>query len=366
MPALIWASLSRRWGRAALTALGVCVGVTAIVGLLALTGGLERSAGDLAKLGRADFAVFQAGLADLSASSLPAAVVPRIRRIAGVAEAAPIQIVANAVAGDSSLLVFGSEPSSFLTRRLVIVSGRAATGAQLMVGVGAAARLHVGTGGVVAIAGQRFPVAGVYRSGTSLEDNGLVLPLAVTQRFAGRAGAVSVVAVSIAPGYAETAVESSIQRSVPGTLALGAPGEVARVDTNSRVIQKAAIVIAALALLVGAVVVANTMAMAVMQRQSEFGLLAAVGWRRVDIAALIVGEGLVVSAVGTAAGLALGALAGEGLVRALAAATFVSPNLTAWVLVRGLLVGVGLGVIGALAAIAQVVRVPPLKALGRS
>jgi hypothetical protein len=86
----------------------------------------------------------------------------------------------------------------------------------------------------------------------------------------------------------------------------------------------------------------------------------------VDIAALIVGEGLVVSAVGTAAGLALGALAGEGLVRALAAATFVSPNLTAWVLVRGLLVGVGLGVIGALAAIAQVVRVPPLKALGRS
>ena len=38
--------------------------------------------------------------------------------------------------------------------------------------------------------------------------------------------------------------------------------EVARVDTNSRVISKAAIIIAVLALLLGAVVVINTMAMA--------------------------------------------------------------------------------------------------------
>lgn len=78
------------------------------------------------------------------------------------------------------------------------------------------------------------------------------------------------------------------------------------------------------------------------------------------------GEGLVVSLIGTAVGLALGALAGQLLVKVLAAATFVSPSVTAWVLIRGLPVGVGLGVFGALFSVSQVLRVPPLRALGRS
>lgn len=65
------------------------------------------------------------------------------------------------------------------------------------------------------------------------------------------------------------------------------------------------------------------------------------------------------SLVGTAIGLGLGALAGHLLVNVLAAATFVSPDVTTWVLIRGLLVGVGLGVLGALFSVAQVLRVPP-------
>jgi hypothetical protein len=59
---MIKANLVRRWGHTALSALGVAIGVMTIVALLALTGGLSRSAGDLAKLGRADFGIFQGGL----------------------------------------------------------------------------------------------------------------------------------------------------------------------------------------------------------------------------------------------------------------------------------------------------------------
>ncbi len=62
--------------------------VTTVVALLAVTDGLSRSAGDLAKLGRADFGVFQAGLADLTASSLPDSIVPRIEAIPRIAAAA--------------------------------------------------------------------------------------------------------------------------------------------------------------------------------------------------------------------------------------------------------------------------------------
>ena len=56
-------------------------------------------------------------------------------------------------------------------------------------------------------------------------------------------------------------------------------------------------------------------------------------------------------------------LASNIVVRALAAGAFVSPAITAWVLARGLLVGLALGVIGALFSVWRVMRVPPLKAI---
>ena len=122
MLAIINGNLLRRWGRTTLTCVGVAVGVTTVVALLAVTGGLSRSAGDLAKLGRADFGVFQAGLADLTASSLPDSIAPRIEAIPGVAAVSPVQIVSGAVSGDSSILLFGAQPRSFLTGRLVLIA----------------------------------------------------------------------------------------------------------------------------------------------------------------------------------------------------------------------------------------------------
>jgi putative ABC transport system permease protein len=335
------------------------------VALLALTGGLSRSAGDLAKLGRADFGVFQAGLADLTASSLPASSVGRIEHVPGVAAAAPIQVVAHAVHRDSSMLVFGAQLESFLARRLVIVAGHFARGSELMVGSTAAATLGVRPGQRLAIAGHRLTVAAIYRSGISLEDGGIVLSLPVSQRLSRRPAEVSTVAVLISPGYREASVEHAVERENPGTLALGDPGEVSRVDTNSRLISKAAVIIAALALLLGAVVVINTMAMAMIERRTEFGVLAAVGWTRARIARLILAETVAVSLGGAAIGLGIGALASELLVQALTASTFVSPEITVWVLARGLIVGFALGVLGALVALWRILRTPPLRALQR-
>jgi putative ABC transport system permease protein len=366
MLGIVRVNLLRRWGRTALTGLGVAVGVTTVVALLALTGGLSRSAGDLARLGRADFGVFQAGLADLTASSLPGSIVPRIEATPGVAAASPVQIVSGSVAGDSSILLFGLEPKSFIMRRLVLVAGREPRGNELLVGVGAARRLHTAPGRSLVVGGRAFPVAGIVRSGIALEDGGVELPLATTQALSRRPGEVSTVAVSISPGYREADLERSIERAVPGTVALGDPSEVARVDTNSRIISKAAITIAVLALLLGAVVVINTMAMAVIERRTEFGVLAALGWSRFRIVRLILGETMAISFAGALVGLGLGVLASGLVVHALAAATFVSPYVSPWVLARGMLVGFALGVLGALFCAWQVLRVPLVRAINRS
>ena len=247
----------------------------------------------------------------------------------------------------------------------MIVSGHAAHGSQAMVGVGAVSQLHAKPGQRLTIDGHRLTVAGIFRSGISLEDGGVVLPLDVLQRISRRPGEVSVIAILIRPGYRETDEEHAVERAVPGTLALGDPGEVSRVDTNSRLLSKAAVIIAVLSLLLGAVVVINTMAMAMIERRAEFGLLAAVGWTRARIARLILGETVAISLTGAIVGLGIGALASVALVSALTASTFVTPDITLWVLGRGVLVGVALGVLGALVSLWRILRTPALKALER-
>src|SRR5579872_4258760 len=218
MLAIMRANLGRRWGRTALTGLGVAFGVTTTVALLALTGGLSRSAGDLAKLGRADFGVFQQGLADVTSSSLPASIAGRIARVPGIAQVAPIQVVAHAIPSDSSVLVFGAQLESFLSKRLVMISGRAAHGSEAMVGSGAAATLHVRAGQRLTVDGHPLRVSGIYRSGITLEDVGVVVSLPVLQRLSRRPDEISLVAVLIAPGYSESAEENAVQRAVPGTI----------------------------------------------------------------------------------------------------------------------------------------------------
>ena len=64
MLGLIKANVFRRSARTALTAAGIAVGVAAIVALLALSAGLDNTAGQLVHLGRADLGLFQRDAGD--------------------------------------------------------------------------------------------------------------------------------------------------------------------------------------------------------------------------------------------------------------------------------------------------------------
>lgn len=364
MFALVRVNLRRRPGRSALSALGVAFGVTTVVALLALTNGLNRSAGALAHLGRADFGVFQGGLSDLTASALPAGVVARIRRLPGVAQAAGVLILSGALAEEPETLVFGAEPVGFLAKRLVLVAGHGLAEGTALAGIGAARALHLHVGQTVSIDGVPLPLVGIYSSGIPLEDGGLVIPLSLARRLSGRTETVSMVAVAIAPGYREATVRAEVERALPGTIAVGAPGELARVDTNSRTLHEAALIVAVLALALGAVVVLNTAAMAVLERRHELAILSALGWTRLQICNLLARESLVLGAVGAAVGLGLGAVAAEAAVHGLAIAAFVSAQLTATVFLEGAVVGLALGVLGALFAAWQVLRLPLRGGLG--
>src|SRR5262249_10723062 len=144
-----------------------------------------------------------------------------------------------------------------------------------------------------------FRVAGIFHSGNRFVDRGTVLPLRVVQALAARPGEVTTLGVNVALGWTPQSVADRLKRDIPGGTAVGEPGQVVKIDTSSRLIIDAGWVFSVLALVVGGIGVANTMAMSVSERVREIGIMRAVGWTPTRVAGLIVGE---------AAGIALVAL----------------------------------------------------------
>lgn len=364
MFAIVTTNLRRRPSRTIFTAFGIAVGVATIVALLSFTQGLRDTAAGLVHLGGSDLGVFQANVADPTASVLPESTVGRLTALPEVAAATPLLLLIEGVRGDPSAVVFGADPNGFFARRLVITGGAGGPppgGA--LVGDRLAASAHLHPGSTLTISGRPFTVAGVYHSGILFEDSGAVIALPEAQALAGRPAESTDVVVELAPRVTAEHAKAAITAALPGTQVITDPQQALRAGANSTLITKAILVIVVIALIVGAISVANTMAMSIMERQSEIGLLSTVGWSPSRIASLVLGEGVAVSIIGAAIGLLLGVVGAGLLVRALGVSSYVTPAVTAWALGRGLLVGIAIGVLGGIYPAWRVTRMTPLRAL---
>ena len=277
--AVIGSNLIRRPARTMLTAIGIALGVATIVALLSVTSGLKRSAGDLIHLGDADIGIFQKGVADPTSSLLPDNLGNRLQRTAGVQAATPLLLVVEGISQQPSAIVFGMDPTGFVAHREVYLQGRfPAAPHQIGIGNRLAGQLHARPGSSVKVMGKTFTVSGVYQSGTFFEDSGATLPLKSAQALARRFGEATTVAIVLRPGTRTATVRQAILRGNPDLQAIASPDDAARAGGNSQLIGKAVLVIVVLALIIGGIAVANTMAMAVLERQGEFALMATIGW----------------------------------------------------------------------------------------
>ena len=68
-----------------------------------------------------------------------------------------------------------------------------------------------------------------------------------------------------------------------------------------------------LAILIGAVIVGNTMLLSLFERTGEFGLLRAIGWTRRRTVSLLLGESLLLAVLGAAIGVGLSFTVAVGL-----------------------------------------------------
>jgi putative ABC transport system permease protein len=126
-----------------------------------------------------------------------------------------------------------------------------------------------------------------------------------------------------------------------------------------------------LALVVGMFLIYNTVMFSVVQRRAVIGTLRLLGVTGEQVFALILVETAAASAVGTALGLGLGWVLGQGAVRLVTQTindlyfvlSVTSAPLTPLAVVKGVLLGLGAGVLSAVAPAAEAARVEPVEAL---
>ena len=115
----------------------------------------------------------------------------------------------------------------------------------------------------------------------------------------------------------------------------------------------------AVALLVGAIGVANIMVISVLERRSEIGLRRALGATRGQIRAQFLAEAILLSLAGGAAGVVIGAVATAAYARGHGEAVVIPPQ--AWA--GGLAAAVVIGALAGLLPAVRAARLPPTQAL---
>jgi putative ABC transport system permease protein len=358
--------LGSRPGRTLLTALGTALGIATIVALLAVVGGVKQSSATLVNLGPSELGLFQADAADPTTSVLSINLMDHLDRTQGIAATTPLVLLVDGLRKAPGAIVFGASADSFVTRGLVIDEGRLFHSRnEVVVGDALASQLHLKPGQSLTVARRRLRVVGIYHNGIAYQDAGAFVPLATAQAISGRQDEATTIVVKLDATTRPDLARRTIGKRFPGLTVISDGQQASRAGVSGQLISQMGLVIVVIALIIGGIGVANTMLMAVIERRSEFALLAAVGFSGPQIAGRVLLESILTTVIGAALGLLIGVIGAHLLVDALGAQVFVSPEVTAWDLGRGLLVGVLLGILGGLYPAWRAAHVTPARVLAQ-
>lgn len=240
---------------------------------------------------------------------------------------------------------------------------------QALVGSRVASQLGLGVFDgtqAVWIGGRPYTIRGIIRDGGRIGGlrDGVVLLNAEAASLAGLGEAQLIIqtmpgAAAAVAGQAALALRPDAPASVL-TVAPPDPGDF-RLQIEGRV-RTALLAIAAITTLVGALVIANSMAMAVIARKSEIGLRRALGATGREIFIQFTSESVMVGAVGGVIGGSLGVIAAVAISQSSGWNPIIDPNVP----LIGPLIGIVIGAAAGLFPSIRAVRMDPVEALRSS
>jgi putative ABC transport system permease protein len=363
-----WKNLWRRRLRTLLTLCGIGMAIGAFVALVGFSRSFESEWLRLYSSSGTDIAVVDKNFMN---SSVDQGIVSKVRAVPLVEEAEPLIFNIMDLTPEVNAIVFGWLDDTYEFNSLTFTSGgRFHNGKpEAIIGDTLAHNMNKKVGDSLVMQGSTFTVVGIFHGGTALEAGAVILPLDQMQQLSSMQGKVSGVHVHLRPIPAGETQEhyfkraqAAIEAVVPGLNAQLASDRA----TNNQFVDLAHAVAwgtSAIALFVGILGIANTMAMSVFERTREIGILRAIGWKSWRVMMLIETEATVLGFAGGILGIGAG-WAGLRLLAYLPKTNiFVSATLTPAHLLESMAISVLSGIIAGAYPAWRGAHLSPIEAL---
>ncbi len=322
---------ARPW-RSALSALGIAVGVAAIVAVLGITQSSKAQLlAQIDRLGTNLLVVANGHSVQDNEVELPPNAAARIGRVDGVRAVAPTAELAGRyvyrtdripAAANGGLSVRAADSRLMSTLDGTTGSGRFlddALGAYPTTVLGAQAAATLGIATLdrptrVWLGGHWFTVVGVLRPlplAPEIDRSALVgFPVAADLfGYDGRPSRIYLRTLVPRVGAVHDVLAATVAPGDPSAVAVSRPSDALTIRaTAAGALDSLLLGLGAVALLVGAIGIANVMVIAVLERRAEIGLRRAVGAARIHVAGQFIAESLALAAAGAVGGLAGGAV----------------------------------------------------------
>ncbi len=377
--------LATRKLRVTLSALGIAIGVAAIVAVLGLAA--SSAAGlnaEIARLGTNLLTVTNGQTLTGQTAELPEAAPGMIARLPGVTAVQDIGAVngasvyksplippieTNALSVDAATLGLPAVAGTSLAQGRFLNAGTARYPAAVL-GAATAQRLgidRIRPGMRIWVGGQWFYVTGILNKDTYAPeiDSAVLIGFPAAERYLHFDGHPSEIYVRTAGTQtATTRVDSLLGAQAspenPNQVNVSQPSAALTAQADAKgALDTLFLGLGAVALLVGAVGVANIMVISVLERRSEIGLRRALGASRGQIRAQFLAEAILLSLAGGAAGVILGGVATAVYAHAKGWAIVIPADVWVGGLAATLLIGALAGLLPAIRA----ARLSPTQAL---
>ena len=269
----------------------------------------------------------------------------------------------------------GDSPFNVLT----LVSGAWPKGDEVVIDSNTASKKHLAVGGAVGVQAEgpveQFHISGIVKFGSASALGGATLAgfdLPTAQALFQKHGRFDEIAVARKPGTTDAALVAQIRSILPPTAQVRtgtaqAAEDAKQTDSFINILRTFLLAFGAIALFVGAFVIANSLSITIAQRTREFATMRTLGASRRQVLTSIAIEALVIGILASVTGLFLGLGLAKGLFRLFDTVGFTLPNsglvFGTSTVVIALAAGIIVTLIASLRPALRATRVPPIAAV---
>ena len=300
----------------------------------------------------ADLTVSQRDAPDLLSGSVPVELEKRLASIPGVAAVSGELVMFAPIDGSRQSIVMGWTESSSFWKTIPLNAGRlpaVADDRPAVLGIGFAEASRKQVGDSIEVFGEPFRVVGIAGYASAMNRSVIILRLKDLEGLTMRSNQVTAFHLGLRTNRIATdmaRVKGEIEAL--GRFTVSPTDQLLRSDRNYAFLQAVSRAISVIALLMGSLSIGSALMMAVTERRREIGIMMAIGWSDAPIRAVIVGEGLVIGALGGIVAIPLVLLASLLFRHLPGIGEILAFNLTPGVAISGIMASLALCAVGSL------------------